>query len=268
MVRYHIDEIDEEMVLGESIFLPSGELLLSAGQQIKERYRRRLREMGFLNVMVQVEGTEDAVPETTVSQESQREMAGALSRSTKDLSSHFAKLRRKGVDSVEQILRNNKKELGAFVMNSSVTATLEKFVEEILQQDDVVLNLSAMKQLNEDLFKHTMNVTITALCIGRKYHLSYDELKQLGIGALNYDLGLVTIPQEIYDKDDPLSEEDNKVLKQHPVHGFYLLSGNSSIPPTSAAAALQHHEHQNGTGYPRGIKGENRPPLKDFSRKT
>jgi HD-GYP domain-containing protein (c-di-GMP phosphodiesterase class II) len=46
-----------------------------------------------------------------------------------------------------------------------------------------------------------------------------------------------------------------------------MLSQNPTIPPTSAAVALQHHERQDGSGYPRGIKGENRPPLKDFSRK-
>jgi HD-GYP domain-containing protein (c-di-GMP phosphodiesterase class II) len=46
-----------------------------------------------------------------------------------------------------------------------------------------------------------------------------------------------------------------------------MLSQNPAIPPTSAAVALQHHERQDGSGYPRGIKGENRPPLKDFSRK-
>ncbi|NLW30745.1 MAG: hypothetical protein GXY77_04725, partial [Fibrobacter sp.] len=40
------------------------------------------------------------------------------------------------------------------------------------------------------------------------------------------------------------------------------------IPSTSAAVALQHHERQDGSGYPRGIKGENRPPLKDFSKQN
>jgi HD-GYP domain-containing protein (c-di-GMP phosphodiesterase class II) len=46
-----------------------------------------------------------------------------------------------------------------------------------------------------------------------------------------------------------------------------MLSQNPAIAATSAAVALQHHECQNGSGFPRGILGENRPPMKDFSRK-
>jgi HD-GYP domain-containing protein (c-di-GMP phosphodiesterase class II) len=47
-----------------------------------------------------------------------------------------------------------------------------------------------------------------------------------------------------------------------------MLSQNLSIAPTSAAVALQHHEFQDGSGFPRRLKGENLSPLKDFSRKN
>jgi HD-GYP domain-containing protein (c-di-GMP phosphodiesterase class II) len=105
------------------------------------------------------------------------------------------------------------------------------------------------------------------LCLGKKFHFSYDEMKQLGIGAINFDLGMVAVPREILEKTDALTEEEETMMRQHTVFGYLMLSQNPAIPPTSAAVALQHHERQDGSGYPRGIKGENRPPLKDFSRK-
>jgi hypothetical protein len=68
MVRYHIDDICEGMVLGESIFLPSGELLLAGGYVLKQQYIERLRQKGFLSVYINVEGTEEILPESIISE--------------------------------------------------------------------------------------------------------------------------------------------------------------------------------------------------------
>jgi HD-GYP domain-containing protein (c-di-GMP phosphodiesterase class II) len=268
MVRFNLDDINEDMVLGESIFLPTGELLLGAGYQLKRRYIERLRTMGYHAIMVQVEGTEEVLPESVVSEAAQREMLTAVSSSTEELQHTFDRLRHKGVVSVKDIMRDNRKYLAKFIMNAGMGAALEQFIDEILSQESIVLNLSRIQAAGEALFTHTMNVTITALCIGRKFHLSYEELKQLAIGAINYDLGLVTIPKEILEKEGTLSEDEKKLLQQHTLNGYLMLSEIATIPSTSAAAALQHHEHQNGSGYPGGLQGDNVPPLKDFSRKN
>jgi HD-GYP domain-containing protein (c-di-GMP phosphodiesterase class II) len=131
-----------------------------------------------------------------------------------------------------------------------------------------VVNLSALQQSKPSLVNHALNVALTALCIGKKYKFSSEEMKQLGIGALNYDIGLVALPREILDKKkEELNEEEVALYTQHPLFGYCILSQNPAIPATATACALQHHEREDGSGYPRGTKGENRPPLKDFLRK-
>jgi HD-GYP domain-containing protein (c-di-GMP phosphodiesterase class II) len=166
------------------------------------------------------------------------------------------------------MIKDNKQYLNKYILNSGVLRALEHFIDEILNQPSMVLNVSALSKSPGDLFTHAINVMVTALCLGRKFRFSYDEMKQLGIGAINYDLGLVAVPEAILEKQGDLTEEEYRIYEQHTVFGYIMLSQNPSIPPTSSAVALQHHEHQNGTGFPRGIKGENRPPLKDFSRKN
>jgi len=269
VVRYNLDEIKEDMVLGESIFLPSGELLLAAGYRIKERYRERLKQLGFRNVLVDVEGTEEAVPETTVSAEVQREMGNAIDNTSKELVAAIQQFRHKSTHKVRDLIKENKQHLNKFIMGSGMAKALEQFIDEIMSQTSIVLNLSALQQTQSGLLSHALNVTITSLCIGKKYKFSYEEMKQLGIGALNYDLGLVALPKTLM--ENPISnynEEEMKNYRQHTVFGFLMLSQNHIIPSTSAAVALQHHERQDGSGYPRGIKGENRPPLKDFSKQN
>ena len=266
MVRYNLDDINDEMVLGESLFLPSGELLLAAGYRLQERYRRRLKELGFTTVLVEVEGTESVIPETIISTHIQREMALSLNKSTRDIAESLP-IHEQGSRSIQKMLRENKHHLNKFIMLSGIAHALEKFIDDILSQPSVVLNMAELSKSQDDLFTHAINVTIIALCLGKKFHFSYDEMKQLGIGAINCDLGMVAVPREILEKTDALTDEESLMLRQHTVFGYLMLSQNPAIPPTSAAVALQHHERQDGSGYPRGIKGENRPPLKDFSRK-
>jgi len=269
LVRYNLDDLQEDMVLGESIFLPSGELLLAAGYKIKERYRDRLKQLGYQAILIQVEGTEGVMPETTVSDAAQREMNSALDTSSKELTSAISSFKNKSSEKVRDIIKENHLYLNKYIMSSGMVKALDQFVNEIMSQPAIVLNLSAMQQTQNGLLSHAMNVTITSLCIGKRYKFSYEEMKQLGIGALNYDLGMIGLPKELIEKNfSEFNEDDGKLYRQHTVFGFLMLSQNHAIPSTSAAVALQHHETQDGNGYPRGIKGDNRPPLKDFSRQN
>ncbi len=255
------------MVLGESIFLPSGELLLAAGFRIKERYRSRLKQLGYTNVLIDAEGTEEVKPTSVVSEEAQKEMCQSLNESSKELDNAFQQFRKRSKDRVKEIVKENRHFLSKFIMTAGMTKALEQFVDEIMNQGSVVLNLSAMQQTKPELLNHAMNVTIISLCIGKKYKFSYEEMKQLGIGALNFDLGLIALPKHVIGKSRAeMSEEEYDLYKQHTVFGHLMLSQNHLIPATSAAVALQHHECQDGSGYPQRIKGDNRPPLKDFCR--
>jgi len=66
-------------------------------------------------------------------------------------------------------------------------------------------------------------------------------------------------------KKPPYSDEEFNLYKEHTTFGFLILSGNPAIPPTASAVALQHHEWQNGQGYPRGLKGDNKLPYKTIN---
>jgi HD-GYP domain-containing protein (c-di-GMP phosphodiesterase class II) len=207
------------------------------------------------------------MPETTVSEAAQREMTTAIESSAEELAGAIQQFKNRSNEKVREIIKQNHLYLNKFIMSSGMAKALDQFVNEIMSQSAIVLNLSALQQTQAGLLNHALNVTITSLCIGKKYKLSYEEMKQLGIGALNYDLGLIGLPKELLEKKhSEFDESEKKLYHQHTVFGFLMLSQNHTIPSTSAAVALQHHEHQDGKGYPQGLKGSNRPPLKDFSR--
>lgn len=105
---------------------------------------------------------------------------------------------------------------------------------------------------------HTQRVTELALELARTLGMSDAELVQVRRGALLHDIGKMGIPDDILLKPGPLTSEEWKVMRMHPGYAFNLL-----LPIAYLRSAITlpycHHEKWDGTGYPRGLKGEDIP---------
>jgi len=105
---------------------------------------------------------------------------------------------------------------------------------------------------------HSLRVTAMTVILARTLGISEDELVQVRWGGLLHDIGKIGIPDSILLKPGPLTDEDWVVMKRHPVLAFELLS-----PIRYLHASLDipycHHEKWDGSGYPRGLKGEQIP---------
>jgi PAS domain S-box-containing protein len=105
---------------------------------------------------------------------------------------------------------------------------------------------------------HTQRVTELTLTLARAAGIAEDELVHLRRGALLHDIGKMAIPDSILLKPGPLTPEEWEVMKQHSTYAFELLS---PIPYLRPALDIPycHHEKWDGSGYPRGLKGEQIP---------
>jgi PAS domain S-box-containing protein/putative nucleotidyltransferase with HDIG domain len=105
---------------------------------------------------------------------------------------------------------------------------------------------------------HSLRVTNNALKLARSLGLNKDELEQLRWGALLHDIGKMGVPDGILLKPGPLTDEEWVLMRKHPTLAYELLS-----PIHYLRLALDipycHHEKWDGTGYPRGLKGEHIP---------
>ena len=116
----------------------------------------------------------------------------------------------------------------------------------------------AMDLRDKEAVGHTQRVTELALQLAEKVGIDRQEQVHIRRGALLHDIGKLGIPDSILFKPDPLSEEDLKILHQHPQFAWNMLS---KIEYLHAALDIPycHHEKWDGTGYPRGLKGEGIP---------
>jgi HD-GYP domain-containing protein (c-di-GMP phosphodiesterase class II) len=116
--------------------------------------------------------------------------------------------------------------------------------------------LKNMENTKEDyLIGHTVKSTIIALIIGFYIKLPPHRLIELGVASLFHETGMLKLPVKIYLNSRPLSTLEQKILYTHPIRGYNTLK-SYGFPLGVSIAALEHHERENGSGYPRHLTSD------------
>ncbi|GHV94520.1 phosphohydrolase [Spirochaetia bacterium] len=105
------------------------------------------------------------------------------------------------------------------------------------------------------LASHAVRSTIIAIIIGTYLKLPAHRLIELGVAALLHEIGMLKVPSQTYLSNRPLSPQERKAILGHPVLSFNMLK-SYDFPLVVSLAALEHHERENGSGYPQHINGE------------
>lgn len=118
--------------------------------------------------------------------------------------------------------------------------------------------MNALDAREANTGKHSLRVRAYAVRIGRELGMSEPELEALSEGALLHDVGKIGIADIILLKTGPLSQTERAKMQEHPEIGMRILAPVSLLHE-AAEIVYAHHEKYDGTGYPRGLTGEDIP---------
>ena len=147
--------------------------------------------------------------------------------------------------------------LGRDANVAQVRQTVQGIVEGVLTDQASLGGLSALKQYDDYLFTHAVNVCIYCVAIGRRLGLSKVQLYDLGHAALVHDLGMSRIPREVLTKASKLTEEERRQMEAHTWLGalsVFELRDYGELPLHSMLAAYEHHLRPDGKGYPKALR--------------
>ncbi len=117
----------------------------------------------------------------------------------------------------------------------------------------------ALELRDQETQGHTLRVTELTVRLAREMGIEDKEaLAHIRRGALLHDIGKMGIPDSILLKPGPLTEEEQEIMKKHPVYAYEMLSPIEYLRP-ALDIPYCHHERWDGSGYPRGLKGEEIP---------
>lgn len=120
----------------------------------------------------------------------------------------------------------------------------------------IISAFSMVIELKDRYTKHHLESTAEiAVKIGKKIGMTYEEQEQLWMAGHLHDLGKVQIPIEILNKEGRLTKEEYEVIKTHSLYGYEILKEFDFGFPLADIVA-QHHERLDGSGYPKGLKGD------------
>lgn len=222
-------------ILGKTIFSSSGRALLGKGVKLTPLYIAKLKDMGISILYIEDDRFDDVIVEDVISEAHRREALAVLEKSTR------AVRLGKGLDGFE------------------LKRIINKIVEEILFKKDILVNMMDMRDLDDQMFAHSVNVCVLATILGKALLLDREKLESLAVGAILHDLGKVHLDPGLI-KNNDLTADEVELLKSHTTLGFEDLRKRKDLNLVVAHIAFQHHEYMNGTGYPRHLKeGEIHP---------
>ncbi|WED22189.1 HD-GYP domain-containing protein [Vibrio sp. JC009] len=133
---------------------------------------------------------------------------------------------------------------------------VDDIVEKLLSDDNVTLHLMNGKSEFEDIYFHSLNVSILSMMIAKNKGLNSQQIKEVAFGALFHDIGKIKIPTAILRKTTPLTEPEQNYLKLHTKYGLDMADAIKDFPDSAKRIITQHHEMVDGSGYPDGKKGD------------
>lgn len=132
-------------------------------------------------------------------------------------------------------------------------------VEAMLNEGDVMIHAMNDK-LGEDVYFHSLNVTVLSLMLAKTLGMNAEDTHHLGMGAMFHDIGKTEIPPKILMKTEALTKSEQSFLELHCEYGVDIAK-KVGISKRAQEIVMQHHECVDGSGYPLKLLGVKMTPM-------
>lgn len=136
-------------------------------------------------------------------------------------------------------------------------AARDKIVSEVIGAVEQVSHLNQLRVFDDYDYSHGVNVAILSVMLGHSLKIKISLLHEMALGALLHDIGKTRIPKQVLYKPGRLSEKEYELVKLHAPLGYKIVKDELGLDENVARIALEHQEKFDGTGYPKGLSGDN-----------
>jgi len=136
--------------------------------------------------------------------------------------------------------------------------TIHSMMDFVMKEEGAIRNLILLTSYDFTTYVHSVNVGVFSIGLAKSL-LAGDpshDMKELASGFFLHDIGKCRIPLKILHKRGTLTKDEWEVMRRHPELGYELLEELNVLTKEAKIIVMQHHERQNGRGYPKGLKGD------------
>lgn len=241
MRRIPIEYAREGDILGKTLYNNFGGKLLSKGTKLTSHMLNKLIKYGYYSLYIKDKYTQKEIEEII-----QPEIMTRIYALQEDLQ---AKIR----ESIEGKKIDSK---GVNKNANEIKEIVDEIVYETIFNKDVLLNLENISIYDDYTLNHSINMMLLSIVIANDSGFNMGQIKKLALGCIFHDIGKTFIPIEIINKPGKFTEEEFELVKSHTVRGYEFLTNYTDLQSVSRNISLNHHEREDGLGYPRGLKGD------------
>lgn len=282
MITLTVDKLEPNMIVAEPVVTKRGQTIIKAGEKLTPQM---IAKLTFYKIeATTVEDVEEEAPEEVAptevepepTPEPKKEKAPPKEKKTKVDLSHpketvkqsFTQIpytqRLKASPTFQKFQSDYAINLAFLQKNfDDIIAGVDCSTDEMLKNCESLFKskttiellnmLSNMRNLEDPIYSHSLNVGLISRVIGKWLKLPLEEVNLLTLAGLLHDIGKTQIPKDILNKPDKYTDEEFAIMKTHTTLGRKILNGKG-FDPRITYAALQHHERCDGSGYPRGLE--------------
>lgn len=162
----------------------------------------------------------------------------------------------KGIETYDNISQKITKSSIKHLQNLDLDKTMKdanRIVDEIIECDEVYEYFNN-KTFDNYTYEHSIAVSTYATMMGLACGFNLEEVRKLAIAGILHDIGKKCINDNILQKPSKLTDEEYEKIKQHSSLGYNMIKYNTNLPATVKIVILEHHENEDGSGYPRHLK--------------
>ena len=252
-----VKDLEDGMILGKSLYEANGKLLLGAGFRITDYMISNLALRKYTHLYIMEDGTDDIVPEDVITDEIKLQAKIELAGKVTELKRQ-AKFENLSLYKAKELIQKG------YLKNVNITYAMHSIIDEILKDISsagaTFAKMVMIKSEESYFLDHAFNTAVLSILIGKKYRFTKEELRSLALGTYLHDIGKVVLDQ-IKESEHPGKVAE--LYNEHPTFGYLLLNNSAGkISPMETQIVNQHHEYQDGSGFPIGLKGQNQAPIK------
>ncbi|EDS77726.1 HD domain containing protein [Clostridium botulinum C str. Eklund] len=225
-----VDNLKEKEVLAKDILSSTGEILLKSGVEIESFMIPKLKRYGVFMVYVKDDRFSDIIEDDNVLTE--------LKQTTLEIMPNL----------FNDLLEGDTKVLARSM------SKMDNLIEQIINQNSINVSLYEVKTYDNYTYIHCVDTGIMSVYLGNCLNLGTSKVKELGISAMLHDIGKIKVPNELINKHGPLTDEEFKIIKKHPIYGKEILTKTGLFSEDIIRGVAEHHERIDGKGYPYGLK--------------
>ena len=169
-------------------------------------------------------------------------------------------------DAYKILAKHHKKMMDTATVRGNVSMeelqqAVQPAIDSILRNPNALAWTVFSRKRSSENYNRTVGTAIWCLMFGRHLNFDRDMLEELALGGMLLDIGNSTLPKSIAATAGAITEEQKAMLQQHVEMGARILSQSASVPQTVVDMVSSHHERFDGSGYPRGLYGNQIPPF-------